>query len=129
MNAKRTLLYTGLLAAALASTFARRRTVVPRELPLALTRDFAELPGKAAQWAGFTRRLSPGAAPADLAFLIDAVAASPGQSSLSPVVERSSPRAGSQEGRGDEQAAVPVCERAGTSAARIEAAFHSALAR
>ena len=63
------------LAAALASTFARRRTVVPRELPLALTRDFAELPGKAAQWAGFTRRLSPGAAPADLAFLIDAVAA------------------------------------------------------
>lgn len=51
------------LAAAIGATFARRRTEVPRELPLALTPAFAALEGKAAQWQAFLRRV-PGAAPA-----------------------------------------------------------------
>ena len=63
-----------LLAEAIASTFARRRTEVPHELPLALTRDFAMIPGKAMQWSGFTRRLVAPPAP-DLPAVLDGVAA------------------------------------------------------
>jgi hypothetical protein len=44
------------LAAALASTFARRRTEIPEKPPIALTPAFAEIEGKRAQWAGFLRR-------------------------------------------------------------------------
>lgn len=62
------------LASALTATFARRRTEVPRELPLALTREFAAIPGKAAQWAGFTRRLLGGTSPPELPAVIDAIA-------------------------------------------------------
>ncbi|MBM3317569.1 MAG: nucleotidyl transferase AbiEii/AbiGii toxin family protein [Candidatus Eisenbacteria bacterium] len=64
----------GLLAEAIAATFARRRTEVPRELPIALTREFAAIPGKAAQWAGFTRRLVGGTTPPELEVAIDAIA-------------------------------------------------------
>lgn len=54
------------LAAAVARTFANRRTaVVPR--PTALTPAFAADPGKRAQWAGFVRKAKLGDAPADLA--------------------------------------------------------------
>lgn len=63
-----------LLARAIAATFARRRTQVPRELPLALTRDFAAIEGKSAQWRGFVRRLPGTKAPLDLAAVIDAIA-------------------------------------------------------
>jgi hypothetical protein len=62
------------LAGAIAATFARRRTPVPHELPLALTPDFAAMEGKAAQWSGFVRRLPTVSAPADLATVINAVA-------------------------------------------------------
>jgi hypothetical protein len=61
------------LAEALAATFARRRTVVPRDLPVALTREFADVPGRSAQWAGFTRRLL-GTSPPELTVVIDAIA-------------------------------------------------------
>jgi len=63
------------LAEAIASTFARRRTEVPQELPLALTPDFAAIPGKAAQWSGFTRRILGTPPPPELAIVIDTVAA------------------------------------------------------
>ena len=63
------------LARAIASTFERRRTPVPTELPLPLTRVFAAIDGKGAQWAGFVRRLPGATAPADFATVIDAVAA------------------------------------------------------
>lgn len=63
------------LSRAIASTFERRNTPVPTELPLALTRAFAVIDGKGAQWAGFVRRLPGATAPADLVAVIDAVAA------------------------------------------------------
>ena len=62
-----------MLAEAIAATFVRRRTEVPRELPTALTREFSEIPGKPAQWTGFTRRLI-GGTPPELAVVIDAIA-------------------------------------------------------
>ena len=62
------------LAEAIAATFARRRTDVPRELPVALTRDFAAIPGKASQWTGFTRRLVSGEPPLELAAVVVAIA-------------------------------------------------------
>jgi hypothetical protein len=41
------------LARAIAATFARRKTAIPSEPPEALTRAFAEQPGKREQWAEF----------------------------------------------------------------------------
>jgi predicted nucleotidyltransferase component of viral defense system len=63
------------LGRAIASTFARRRTAVPADLPLALTPAFAAIEGKRAQWRGFVRRLPGTSAPPDLAAVVDAVAA------------------------------------------------------
>lgn len=63
------------LGRAIASTFARRRTPVPSSLPLALTRAFAAIEGKGAQWRGFVRRLPGTSAPVDLVVVIDTVAA------------------------------------------------------
>ncbi len=63
------------LARAIVATFSRRGTPVPTRLPLALTRDFAAIEGKGAQWAGFVRRLPGTSAPPDLAAVIDVVAA------------------------------------------------------
>ena len=62
------------LAEAIAATFARRRTAMPRDLPLALTPAFAALEGKAAQWSGFVRRLPRTSAPGDLVSVVDGVA-------------------------------------------------------
>lgn len=62
------------LAEAIAATFVRRRTDVPRELPIGLTRELAAIPGKSAQWAGFTRRLLGETSPPELAIVIDAIA-------------------------------------------------------
>jgi len=41
---------------ALAATFARRRTTIPVERPLALTPEFADEPQKRVQWVAFVRR-------------------------------------------------------------------------
>jgi hypothetical protein len=41
------------LVRAVRATFERRRTAVPRELPLALTPRFSTLPAKQEQWRGF----------------------------------------------------------------------------
>lgn len=60
------------LARAIRATFERRRTEVPSETPIALTRDFAEVEGKRAQWAGFVRR-SRLAAPKELEEVIEVI--------------------------------------------------------
>jgi hypothetical protein len=44
------------LASAIAATFARRRTALPAELPVALTASFASDVGKASQWTAFLRK-------------------------------------------------------------------------
>ena len=64
------------LAAALRATFTRRRTVIPSELPLALTAAAAstDVEGKDAQWAGFLRRNRLTSAPTDLAAVVSGVA-------------------------------------------------------
>ncbi|HKX45828.1 MAG TPA: nucleotidyl transferase AbiEii/AbiGii toxin family protein [Planctomycetota bacterium] len=62
------------LAEAIVATFGRRQTPLPLELPLGLTREFADIEGKSTQWAGFVRRLGPTSAPADLATVIESVA-------------------------------------------------------
>jgi hypothetical protein len=41
------------LVQAVRATFERRRTAIPRELPLALTPRFSALPAKREQWQGF----------------------------------------------------------------------------
>jgi predicted nucleotidyltransferase component of viral defense system len=63
------------MAASIAATFTRRRTMVPRELPLGLTREFAAVEGKAAQWAAFTRRLPNHLDVADLVTVLERVGA------------------------------------------------------
>ncbi|MCU0222795.1 MAG: nucleotidyl transferase AbiEii/AbiGii toxin family protein [Acidobacteria bacterium] len=45
-----------ILSRAIRATFERRRTVVPRELPIALTAEFGMLPDKRTQWAAFLRK-------------------------------------------------------------------------
>jgi|HubBroStandDraft_1064217.scaffolds.fasta_scaffold12880_2 predicted nucleotidyltransferase component of viral defense system len=62
------------LSRAIAETFARRRTTVPSDTPLPLTREFADTEGKAAQWAGFVRRLPGTTASTDFATVIAAAA-------------------------------------------------------
>jgi predicted nucleotidyltransferase component of viral defense system len=47
----------GQLARAIGSTFERRQTPVPEELPLALTGEFLEDPAKLTQWTAFGKRL------------------------------------------------------------------------
>ncbi len=63
-----------LLARALRATFARRRTAVPTDAPIALTPEFAAVDGNDAQWAAFLRR-SRLTAPADLETVVRGVAA------------------------------------------------------
>jgi hypothetical protein len=62
------------LARAIAATFARRRTGVPAELPLALTREFAAVEGKSSQWRAFVRRLPGVETHPELATVLQAVA-------------------------------------------------------
>lgn len=54
--ARRTQLDGATLAAAIAATFARRRTALPIERPLALTRQFSEDDAKLRQWQAFLNK-------------------------------------------------------------------------
>lgn len=63
------------LTRALRATFERRRTPIPAGLPIALTPAFAQIPGKRAQWAGFVRRNRLADAPAELATVVEGIAA------------------------------------------------------
>lgn len=62
------------LADAVRATFDRRGTPLPGMLPLALTRRFAELPGKQVQWAGFLRKNGLTSAPGELASVVTRIA-------------------------------------------------------
>ena len=62
------------LSAAVRTTFERRRTTIPREAPIGLTRAFAEIDGKRAQWSGYLRRNRLVAAPNDLADVVEGIA-------------------------------------------------------
>lgn len=53
-----------ILAKAIEATFARRKTALPDVLPLALTSEFSQDPGKQTQWLAFIKRNQ--LAPADL---------------------------------------------------------------
>jgi hypothetical protein len=61
------------LARALAATFSRRETAIPRELPDALTRDFAEDEQKQRQWRTFAESVAT--VPGPLLQVIEDVAA------------------------------------------------------
>jgi hypothetical protein len=63
------------LVRALHSTFARRKTPLPADLPIALTPDFADIEGKRSQWEAFLakNRIVPPAA--DLDSVVSALAA------------------------------------------------------
>jgi predicted nucleotidyltransferase component of viral defense system len=58
------------LAGAIRATFERRGTTLPDGTPVALTADFANAPGKIAQWSGFKRK----GAVADAGGLVEIVA-------------------------------------------------------
>lgn len=88
------------LAEAIASTFARRRTELPHELPIALTREFAAIPGKPAQWAGFTRRLIGGVPPPEFTVVIDESRDSPDRCFSRSLAGSVSVSNGRREGRG-----------------------------
>jgi hypothetical protein len=63
------------LSRAMRATFERRQTDVPAEAPIAFSAQFAEVEGKAPQWASFVRRSRSTAAPTDLVAVIHGVAA------------------------------------------------------
>lgn len=63
------------LARALRATFERRKTALPEGRPIALQKEFADIPGKGAQWSAFVRRNRLDAREITLAGLQDAIAA------------------------------------------------------
>lgn len=70
------------LATAVRATFARRGMSLPAEVPIALTAEFAALPGKREMWASFVRKNHLESAPDELAHTIERIAAF-----LMPVVD------------------------------------------
>lgn len=64
-----------LLSDAIRNTFKRRNTVIPSELPMALSHEFATDVGKVVQWGSFLRRIKEGSIPADLGKVIERLVA------------------------------------------------------
>jgi len=62
----------GRLARAIAATFARRQTAIPKDRPDALTPDFSGDPTKQRQWAAFVADI--GHAPRQLAMVVEDLA-------------------------------------------------------
>lgn len=60
---------------AVCDTFKRRKTAIPKELPMALSHEFATDSGKVAQWVGFLRRIKGDSIPTDLAEVVGRLAA------------------------------------------------------
>ena len=75
------------LLQAVRATFERRRTEIPRELPLALTPAFAGDAAKRAQWRSFLRKNALSKAPEDLREVIESIAGF-----LGPVLEAAQQR-------------------------------------
>lgn len=64
---------TPAIAEAIRATFARRRTGVPRQLPIGLSDAFARSSEKQAQWQGFLRRAPLAPAPDDFCDVVAAI--------------------------------------------------------
>lgn len=62
------------LAESIRKTFERRGTEMPHSTPLALSKEYAEEPGKSAQWSGFLRRADLTDSGVDLINVIGALA-------------------------------------------------------
>jgi predicted nucleotidyltransferase component of viral defense system len=62
------------LVGSLSTTFERRNTEIPIDLPLALTPAFVDVEGKRAQWSAFVRRIRSSAAAEELADVIEVIA-------------------------------------------------------
>lgn len=65
------------LGEAIRHTFARRKTPVPRELPVALTQVFVADPSKRMQWSGFIRKSKLDAPPLEEVVRVSAELAAP----------------------------------------------------
>ncbi len=63
------------LAAAVRATFERRRTPIPAALPVALTPEFAAIPGKQTQWQAFLRKSGLASAPVQFGETVARIAA------------------------------------------------------
>jgi len=63
------------LAQAIKATFERRKTALPKGRPIALKKEFGDIPGRGAQWTAFVRRNRLDAREITLAKLQDAIAA------------------------------------------------------
>jgi len=64
-----------LLSDAIRDTFKRRNTVIPSELPMALSYEFATDVGKVDHWGAFLRNIKEGSVPADLGKVIERLVA------------------------------------------------------
>jgi predicted nucleotidyltransferase component of viral defense system len=62
-----------LLSRAIKTTFERRGTALPTEVPLALSGEFSEDPGKKTQWAAFLKRLGREVGGTPLAEVVEAL--------------------------------------------------------
>lgn len=63
-----------LIRAAIVATFERRQTMVPEDLPIALSIDFASDHMKSTQWAAFLKRTNPLIETADLQSVVGTIA-------------------------------------------------------
>ena len=64
-----------ILTRAVRATFERRRTPIPKSLPLAMTPAFAGIPAKQMQWQGFLGKSGLNSAPAHLSDVVVRIAA------------------------------------------------------
>ncbi len=62
------------LSQAIRDTFQRRETPIPVELPLGLTKQFVNEPGKSAQWQSFLNKVGNSFVPGNLEVIVDALA-------------------------------------------------------
>lgn len=62
-----------ILLRALRSTFSRRRTLIPGEMPAVMTPEFVQLEGKVAQWTAFMRGLPTSSAPVEFVVVLNRV--------------------------------------------------------
>jgi hypothetical protein len=60
-----------LLQKAIQNTFERRKTEIPKDLPVALTEEFAKDASKITQWNAFLNKLSSRQIPSDLAEVVE----------------------------------------------------------
>ena len=75
-----------LLISAIKKTFGRRRTELPKELPIGLTETFSKDVSKQTQWAAFLRKTEPKERPSSLPSAVERIA-----TFLAPLLQESPP--------------------------------------